>query len=298
MPTRKGPRAPVSGTRARSKARSPKTPPRPRKPRSVPDGAKDAPAKAAASTPVKVPEASRAKKAAPKPKAKAQPKTAPAAAEVISISRPRRRKPKPGVGGRPTALTDEARLAVLQALGAGASRKEAAGAAGVTPTSFHRWLNRGNREQMRIEEAMARGERPEPNETEEPFRELCTAVMVAESQTAVSASATLRQAMQATRSVSLVGPQGRQLITEPDWNARIRASTFYLERRVSGFQAKEYVAMDVGGTGEPIRIEVSAEDERERAREIVDVLAATGALDVLSAQQRGALPAPDDEGGS
>jgi transposase-like protein len=61
--------------------------------------------------------------------------------------------PPPGSqGGRPTKFTPETRERILDAIGRGATRDSAAGAAGITATLLYRWLQRGRRDRRKHEQ--------------------------------------------------------------------------------------------------------------------------------------------------
>lgn len=81
--------------------------------------------------------------------------------------------------GRPLSLTPEVKETLVEALGAGATYRDAAALAGVSPSTLFAWLARGRSERERIE----RGLDPDPSET--PFLEFLELATVACARVAV-----------------------------------------------------------------------------------------------------------------
>jgi transposase-like protein len=179
----------------------------------------------------------------------------------------KRRDPIPGKIGRPTSMTDEVKASLLAALRSGATHEVAATYAGVGETTFYRWMERGRREQGRQDLALSAGEHFEPRPDEDIFREFREEVDAASASAAIVATTTIRTAM-----TDMTSP----------WATRVRAASWYLERRIPGFQPKEMVGLEVQGGAHPLQVEYSETEERDKDRQIVEVLLATGAIAALT----------------
>ncbi len=116
---------------------------------------------------------------------------------------------------RPTKLTPETQERILKAVRAGNYAEAAARSAGIAPSTFYRWMERGT------------------SEPDGPHRELHDAVRRAEAEAEVHAVAVVRRAM------------------SEDW----RAAMAYLERRHASRWRKHTSTELTGKDGGPIRAE-------------------------------------------
>jgi transposase-like protein len=113
---------------------------------------------------------------------------------------------------RPTKLSPAVRARIVQAIRAGNYGEIACRSAGISPSTYYRWLARGEREQLG------------------PYAEFAAAVRLAEAEAEVYAVATIRQAMPS------------------DW----RAALTYLERRHPGRWRRQTSTELTGRDGGPI----------------------------------------------
>ena len=114
---------------------------------------------------------------------------------------------------RPTKLTEPVRERVVTAIRAGNYAESAARAAGIAPSTYYRWIERGEREREGI------------------HRDFLEAVRLAEAEAEVHAVALIRRAM------------------AEDW----RAALAYLERRYPGRWRRHTSTELTGPDGGPIR---------------------------------------------
>ena len=116
---------------------------------------------------------------------------------------------------RPTKLTPEVKDRILQAVRAGNYAEAASRSAGIAPSTFYRWLDRGSSEEHGI------------------YRDFRDAIQRAEAEAEVHAVALVRRAMNA------------------DW----RAALSYLERRHPARWRRHHSTELTGKDGGPIRTE-------------------------------------------
>jgi hypothetical protein len=116
--------------------------------------------------------------------------------------------------GRPTKLTPSCQDRIIQALRAGNHREPAARAAGIAPSTFYAWLERGA-----------------ADPPDSPYAGFAEAVQRAEAEAEVYAVAVIRQAM------------------SEDW----RAAVSYLERRHPGRWRRQSSTELTGKDGGPIK---------------------------------------------
>lgn len=139
--------------------------------------------------------------------------------------------------GRPTRLTEEVVLVILEALELGASDTQACDAAGINPTTFINWKNRGEKEQERLDALIASGtEDPEPQENELPFLDLIKRISTARWNASRDALASIKTAQR-----------------EGNWNA----AAWWLERKHPQEFGKAQVLTHQGPNGGPIQTNTS-----------------------------------------
>ena len=118
---------------------------------------------------------------------------------------------------RPSKLSESVQGRIVQAIRAGNYGEQACRAAGISPSTYYRWLERG------------------AEQTNGSYRDFHDAVRQAEAEAEVHAVAIVRRAM------------------ADDW----RAAITYLERRYPARWRRQQTTELVGGDGGPIRTETS-----------------------------------------
>ncbi len=183
------------------------------------------------------------------------------------MTAPRRRPTRPGA---PSALTQDAHDALIEATADGAPREVAAAAAGISVATFYRWLQRGREVADLVDKAQANGGDYEPEDEDRPYYELLVEVERSQARAIVSAQGAMRKLslggyVVKTTTRRFRDPGSGQLVEEtvediasPD----VRAASFLLTR---GYAKHLYTeapkAMEMSGPdGAPIRISTDEED--------------------------------------
>lgn len=138
---------------------------------------------------------------------------------------------------------------------------------GVSEATVYRWLDRGRTELVRLDQLEAAGMSLELDPAEEPYVEFLLATDKASATGEVAAEGVV---------ISLLDQK-----YEPE--VRLKASTWYLERRHKHWSRSEYQQVEMRTTQ---RIELTIEEQRERADTIVAGIVETGAIAALEAQRR------------
>jgi len=137
---------------------------------------------------------------------------------------------------RPTKLTPEASQRIVAAIRAGNYAEVAATAAGISPSTFYRWIERGQKQRSGI------------------HRDFSEAVRKAEGEAEVEAVARVRKAMPS------------------DW----RACMTYLERRYPKRWRRREVREHTGEGGGPVRVSEAMLTDPETRKALREVLRRAG----------------------
>ncbi|MFE0058636.1 hypothetical protein [Streptomyces sp. NPDC059003] len=181
-----------------------------------------------------------------------------------------RRKPHRPGAGRPTLLSDEVENRILAASRSGIAVELAAESAGISSSTYRRWMARGRAE------VAAREEGQNPNRDEDAYVALFEKVRTARAMAAARAMANIRRVADGGITTKITtrkfrDPETGQIVEEitedrtaPDW----RADAWYLERQHRHHYGKDAaIAVEITGLDsvEPAqeeRIDLSALAER------------------------------------
>jgi hypothetical protein len=186
--------------------------------------------------------------------------------------------------GRPSALTPEVERRLLDAIAAGVPIVHAAVHAGIGPTTFGRWMRRGEEEEARVEED---GGAPDPIEA--PYRELWHRVRHARAQVAVQNVSVVQRAAEGgyvlkERTRRYKDPGSGQVVTEtetdyapPEW----KASAWLLEKSFHREFGRAAAQVEViGDGGGPVQVEHGVTPEvADIAAKLAEFAARRQALD-------------------
>jgi transposase len=145
--------------------------------------------------------------------------------------------------GRPTLLDDERLEAITNALRNGAYIEHAAQAAGINPSTYHLWMDRGRTERDR----RRAGLKADSNETK--YLEFLEAVEKAQSEAAVD----------------LLGE-----IANHARNGTWQAAAWILERKFPRQWGRFDRSEVTGAEGGPVRLDVSTEDLERKVQRILE----------------------------
>lgn len=145
--------------------------------------------------------------------------------------------------GRPTLLDEDRLEAITSALRNGAYIEHAAQAAGINPSTYHLWMDRGRTERDR----RRAGLEPDANETK--YLEFLEAVERAQSEAAVD----------------LLGE-----IANHARNGTWQAAAWILERKFPRQWGRFDRTEHTGPEGGPMRLDVSTEDLERKVQRILD----------------------------
>lgn len=191
-------------------------------------------------------------------------------------------------------MTEEVVGQLLQTLRQGANIPTAAAFARVNLSSVYRWLERGAKEQGRIDAALLKGEEPEHQPEEEPFRDFREQVDYAMAAPQVTAEITVMQVMSGKAALTQLA-DGTQLVGPvPMPRDRLRAASYFLDRKAPDFMPRQVAGLEVSGGPDPIKHEVVIETAEEIRRQ-------EAAIAEVFLQSRIVLPAlppeaPPEEG--
>ncbi|MGW1275469.1 hypothetical protein ACWD4V_00735 [Streptomyces tsukubensis] len=181
-----------------------------------------------------------------------------------------RRKPRRANAGRPTLLSEDVEARIIAASRTGIAVELAAEAAGISSSTYRRWMARGRAE------IAAREDGQPPNEEETSYVELFERVRTARAMAAARAMANIRRVADGGLTTKVTTRKYRDVetgqiveeVTEdrsvPDW----RAAAWYLERQHRTHYGKdaaiavEITGLDAGGPVREERVDLDALTER------------------------------------
>ena len=147
------------------------------------------------------------------------------------------------MAGRPTKFNVEIANAIIENLRLGNYIEHASAAAGINKSTLYLWLEKGRKEQERIEAGL------EPNEEESNFMEFSNAVEKAKAE-AVS------------RNVAIIQKSAHS----GTW----QAAAWWLERTQQTIFGRKQQLEHTGAEGQPIKLEVSTQEIEEKVKTILN----------------------------
>lgn len=147
------------------------------------------------------------------------------------------------MAGRPTKFNVEIANAIIENLRLGNYIEHASAAAGITKPTLYAWMEKGRKEQERIEAGL------EPNEAETDFLEFFNAVEKAKAE-AVS------------RNVAIIQKSAHS----GTW----QAAAWWLERTQQTVFGRKQQLEHTGAEGQPIKLEVSTQEIEEKVKTILN----------------------------